>query len=473
MNNTLNFYINGEWVSPLAETQQLDVINPATEQAIAKVAIASASDVDRAVNAAHAAFAEFSQTSIDDRIALLEALAAAYKSRLPQVGEAIQRTMGAPDMLAVKAQAASGYGHLMATIATLKEFSFEHMIGSTKVLKEPIGVCGLITPWNWPANQIGCKVGPALAAGCTMVLKPSEQTPIDAVYWAEAMHDAGVPAGVFNLIQGDGATTGVAMSTHPKIDMMSFTGSTRAGVHVSKSSADTVKRVALELGGKSPNIILEDADLPKMIANGVKGCFLNSGQSCDAPTRMLVPREMQEEIGELAVATAEKLKVGDPNGERVFMGPLSSERQFRKVQDLIRSGIDEGATVLTGGVGKPDDLDVGYYCKPTIFADVRNDMRIAQEEIFGPVLAILPYDSEAHAIEMANDTPYGLSSYVSSSDPDRAQRIARQLRAGMVHINGAGLENLAPFGGYKQSGNGREWGAYGLEEFLEVKAVMG
>jgi aldehyde dehydrogenase (NAD+) len=381
--------------------------------------------------------------------------------------------MGAPLSLSKNAQAAIGVGHLMTAIKVLKDFEFLKVQGTSAIAYEPVGVVGMITPWNWPINQIACKVAPALAAGCTMVLKPSEIAPLNAILFAEILDEAGVPPGVFNLVNGDGPTVGEAMSAHPGIDMMSFTGSTRAGIAVAKAAADSVKRVAQELGGKSANIVLEDADLSKVIPEGVMNMFSNSGQSCNAPSRMFVPRGLQDEVVAIAKAVAEKVKVGDPFGEGTKLGPVVSETQFNKIQRLIQAGIDEGATLVTGGVGRPEGLNRGYYVRPTIFADVTNDMTIAREEIFGPVLAILPYDSEEQAIEQANDTPYGLSGYVQSGSIEHARAVAAQLRTGMVHLNGAGVDLNAPFGGYKQSGTGREWGKFGFEDFLEVKAVMG
>jgi aldehyde dehydrogenase (NAD+) len=468
----LNFYIDGRWVPPVAP-KTLDVIDPSTEQVVARISAGSAADVDAAVGAARRAFETFSRTSREDRIALLARVIEAYQARAEEIAAAISREMGAPVSLAKNAQAPAGLAHLKQTLAALREFPFEQSKGSTLIVHEPIGVVGMITPWNWPMNQIMCKVAPALAAGCTMVLKPSEIAPLSGILAARVLHDAGVPAGVFNLVNGEGPVVGAAMSAHPGIDMMSFTGSTRAGIQVAKAAADTVKRVAQELGGKSPNIILDDADFGKMVKIGVKMCFNNSGQSCNAPTRMLVPRSRLAEVVAIAKDTAEATKVGDPKSETTTLGPVVSEAQFKKIQGLIQRGIDEGAELVAGGPGRPQGLDRGYYVRPTVFSNVRNDMTIAREEIFGPVLSILPYDSEAEAIRIANDTPYGLSSYVSSGDPKRAMTVASQLRTGMVHINGATIDHSATFGGYKQSGNGREWGEYGLEEFLEVKAVMG
>ena len=472
MKDLRKFYINGEWVDP-AEPKEMEVLNPATEEAIATISMGSKADVDKAVAAAKEAFKTFSQTTKEERMALIQKIVEAYQARYDEVAEAISDEMGAPLWLAKAAQAAMGVAHFGTTLQVLKDYEFEEVKGTTLLRKEPVGVCGLITPWNWPINQIVCKVAPALAAGCTMVLKPSEIAPINAHLLAEIMHDAGVPAGVFNLVDGDGPGVGEAMSSHPDIDMMSFTGSTRAGVAVAKAAADTVKRVAQELGGKSANIILDDADFEKAVAGGVQGVMMNSGQSCNAPTRMLVPADRHDEAAKIAAAAAEQVVVGDPRAEGVTIGPVVSQLQWDKIQDLIQKGIDEGAQLVAGGTGKPDNVNAGYFVKPTVFAGVNNDMTIAREEIFGPVLSILPYKDEAEAIEIANDTPYGLSGYVQSGDPERAKRVAAQLRTGNVHLNGAGPDVNAPFGGYKMSGNGREWGEHGFADFLEVKAVMG
>jgi len=472
MRESLKFYINGEWVAPVMP-KTMDVINPATEEAVGRISLGSAADVDKAVHAAHAAFESFGHTSREERIALLERVINAYKARMDEFAETISLEMGAPTWLATKAQAPAGLAHFTYTLDVLKSYAFVENKGATRIIREPIGVCGLITPWNWPINQIACKVAPALAAGCTMVLKPSEIAPLNAIVFAEVIHAAGVPRGVFNLVNGDGPTVGAAISSHPGIDMVSFTGSTRAGILVAKAAADTVKRVAQELGGKSANIILDDADLQKAVAGGVQACFTNSGQSCNAPTRMLVPRARQAEAVAIAKAAAEKVKVGDPHTQGTTIGPVVSKAQFDKVQRLIQKGIDEGAELVTGGPGLPQGLGKGYYVRPTVFANVRNDMTIAREEIFGPVLSILPYDTEEDAIRIANDTVYGLSGYVSSGSTDHALRVASRLRTGNVHLNGAGPNFAAPFGGYKQSGNGREWGEVGFEEFLEVKAVLG
>jgi aldehyde dehydrogenase (NAD+) len=472
MQDNLKFYIDGKWVDPVTP-KTLDVINPANEEAYARISLGSKADVDKAVAAARRAFETFSRTTKDERLALLQKIFDAYQKHYAEMVETISREMGAPLGLSKAAQAATGLGHLGETMRILKDYNFQETRGTTEIVREPVGVCGLITPWNWPINQITCKVAPALAAGCTMVLKPSEVAPMSGYLFAQIMDEAGVPPGVFNLINGDGPTVGEALSSHPGIDMMSFTGSTRAGIAVAKAAADTVKRVAQELGGKSANIILDDADLKKAVSQGVANCFSNSGQSCNAPTRMFVPRSKQDEAIEIAKAAAAKVKVGDPFAEGTTMGPVVSEVQFKKIEGLIQKGIDEGATLVTGGVGRPEGLNRGYYVRPTVFANVTNDMTIAREEIFGPVLSILPYDTEADAIRQANDTVYGLSGYVQSGNIEHARKVASQLRTGNVHLNGAGADFKSPFGGYKQSGNGREWGEFGFEEFLEVKAVMG
>ncbi len=472
MSNRQKFYINGEWVEP-STSATLEVINPATEEPIDSIALGGPADVDKAVAAAKAAFETFSQTSREERVALLEKIIAAYSARMGEVAAVISQEMGAPMPLANAAQAPAGVGHFMTTLEVLKTFEFEEDIGTSHVVREPAGVCGFITPWNWPINQIACKVAPALAAGCTMVLKPSEVAPFNAILFAEILDDAGVPAGVFNLVNGDGPTVGVALSSHPDVDMMSFTGSTRAGIEVAKNAAPTVKRVAQELGGKSANIILDDADFQAAISRDVFGMCMNSGQSCNAPTRMLVPNARMDEAAAIAKAAAENVKVGAPDAEGTTIGPVVSEVQFNKIQGLIEKGIEEGAKLETGGPGRPDGLNQGYYVKPTVFSHVTNDMTIAREEIFGPVLSLIGYEDDEDAVRIANDTVYGLSGYISSGDPERAKAIARQIRSGNVHLNGAPVDQLAPFGGYKQSGNGREWGSHGFEEFLEVKAIMG
>ena len=472
MSNRTNFYINGEWVAPTT-SELLDVINPATEQSIGQIAMGGVEDVNKAVAAAKAAFDSFALTTKEERIAILEAIIAKYAERLGDVAAVISEEMGAPVNLASKAQAPAGLGHFMTTLEVLKNYEFEQDLGTSRIIKEPAGVCGFITPWNWPINQIACKVAPAIAAGCTMVLKPSEVAPFNAILFAEVMHEAGVPAGVFNLVNGDGPVVGAALSSHPDVDMMSFTGSTRAGIEVAKNAAPTVKRVAQELGGKSANIILDDADFQQAIARDVFGMCTNSGQSCNAPTRMLVPKSRMDEAAAVAKAAAEQVKVGDPNSEETTIGPVVSEVQFDKIQNLIQKGIDEGAKLETGGTGRPDGLNAGYYIKPTVFSHVTNDMTIAQEEIFGPVLSLIGYEDDDDAVRIANDTLYGLSGYVSSGDPERAKKVARLIRSGNVHLNGAAPSQTSPFGGYKQSGNGREWGEYGLEEFLEIKSIIG
>jgi aldehyde dehydrogenase (NAD+) len=472
MSNNLKFYIDGAWVEPV-QPKPFDVINPATEEPTAQISLGSAADVDRAVKAAKRAFPSFSRTSKEERIALLQKIIEVYQSRAMDIANAISAEMGAPTTLATRAQAALGVAHLNQMINVLKDYQFEHLEGKTLIAREAIGVCGFITPWNWPINQIACKVAPALAAGCTMVLKPSEIAPLNAILFAEVLHAAGVPKGVFNLVNGDGATVGQAIASHPDVDLVSFTGSTRAGILVAKAAADTVKRVHQELGGKSANIILPDADLAKAVGAGVAHCFNNSGQSCNAPTRMFVPADLQDQAIAIAKAAAEKVKVGDPKAKETTMGPVVSEAQFNKIQKLIEAGIKEGATLVTGGPGRPEGVNRGYYVRPTVFANVKPEMTISREEIFGPVLSILPYQSEAQVVELANDTVYGLAGYVQSGSVENAKKVASQLRAGQININGAAIDFNAPFGGYKQSGNGREWGKYGFEEFLEIKAVLG
>ena len=468
----LQFYIDGRWVDPV-EPRSLDVINPATEEAYGRISLGSAADVDRAVAAARRAFESYSRTTREERLDLLRAILAEFKKRHDDVAEAIMDEMGAPWGLARGAQALSGSQHIRAAIKALESYAFEEHLGTTNVVREPIGVCGLITPWNWPMNQIAVKVAPALAAGCTMVLKPSEIAPFDAMVFAEILDAAGVPAGVFNLVNGDGPGVGTAISGHPDIDMVSFTGSTRAGVLIAQNAAPTVKRIAQELGGKSPNILCDDETFEKAVEEGATEMFDNTGQSCNAPSRMLVPRHRMDEAAAIAARVADGIKVGNPREDGVQMGPLVSRAQWDKVQGLIQAGIDEGATLVTGGTGKPEGLDKGFYAKPTVFANVSNDMTIAREEIFGPVLSIIPYDDIDEAVRIANDTPYGLSGYVSCADLEQARDIAARLRTGMVHINGAHLDSAAPFGGYKQSGNGREWGHHGIDEFLELKSVYG
>ncbi|MDM0043328.1 aldehyde dehydrogenase family protein [Variovorax dokdonensis] len=472
MQQHTRFYIDGQWVDPV-EPRTLDVINPSNEEPFARISMGSAADVDKAVAAARRAFETFSQTSVQERADLLEKILGVYQQRFGDIVQAISQEMGAPLWLSKAAQAAVGVAHLSQTLQVLKNFEFEQTQGTTVLRHEAVGVVGMITPWNWPINQIMCKVAPALAAGCTMVLKPSEVAPINAILVAEVLHEAGVPPGVFNLVNGDGPSVGQAMAAHPDIDMMTFTGSTRAGIAVAKASADTVKRVTQELGGKSANIVLDDADLEAAVAQGVQTCFVNSGQSCNAPTRMFVPRALQDRAIAAAKAAAEATPTADALADGMHIGPVVSQLQFDRIQSLIRAGMEEGATLVAGGPGRPEGIAKGYFVRPTVFADVRNDMTIAREEIFGPVLVILPYDTEEDAIRMANASAYGLSGYVQSASLERAQKVAARLRTGMVHLNGAGPDFGAPFGGYKQSGNGREWGEHGFREYLEVKAVMG
>jgi aldehyde dehydrogenase (NAD+) len=472
MKDCRQFYIDGKWVSP-TQAHDFPVINPATEQEIAIISLGTAADVNKAVAAAKRAFESYAETTPDERLALLQRIIDVYQSRYDEMVETISQEMGAPAWLARAAQARAGLGHFSEMQKVLGSFKFEELKGSTLMRKEPIGVCGLITPWNWPVNQIACKVAPALAAGCTMVLKPSEIAPLSGYLFTQILHEAGVPAGVFNMVNGDGPTVGAAISSHPDVDMVSFTGSTRAGVAVATAAAPTVKRVTQELGGKSANIILDDADIEKAVMGGMQSCVLNTGQSCNAPTRMLVPRAKMAQAAAAAKRVAEATTVGDPTAKGTKIGPVASAAQFEKVQRLIKIGIEEGAELVTGGPGRPEGISKGYFVKPTVFANVRNDMTIAREEIFGPVLSIIPYEDENDAVRIANDTPYGLSGYVSSGDIERARRVAKRLRSGNVHVNGAPPDFGGAFGGYKQSGNGREWGKYGLEEYLEVKAVAG
>ncbi len=465
------FYIDGQWVQPTT-SNKLDVINPATEESICTIAMGGPEDVDAAVAAARRAFPSFSQTSREERVELLGRVIDEYIARAEDLATVVSAEMGAPPKLAAKAQVPAGVGHLMTMQGILKDFEFEEQRGSTLLVHEPVGVCGLITPWNWPLNQIACKLAPALAAGCTMVLKPSEVAPLNALILAEVLDAAGVPAGVFNLVNGDGPTVGTALASHPDVDMMSFTGSTRAGIEVARNAAPTVKRVAQELGGKSANIILDDADFEAAISRDVVGMCTNSGQSCNAGTRMLVPQHRMEEAAAIARTAAERVHAGT-DGEGIQIGPVVSEAQFEKIQGYIQKGIEEGAKLEIGGPGRPDGVSTGYYVQPTVFSHVTNDMTIAREEIFGPVLSIIGYADEEEAIRIANDTEYGLSGYVSSGDHQHAVDVARQIRTGNVHVNGAGPDFNAPFGGYKRSGNGREWGEDGLQEFLETKAILG
>jgi aldehyde dehydrogenase (NAD+) len=471
MKNTGQFYIDGSWVSPVG-VDTLDVINPATEESVATIAMGGPADVDAAVAAAKAAFATYSLTTVDERLDLLDRVRSALRPRLEEFAEAITLEMGAPRGLARAMQAEMGIYHVTTAMEVLSTYEFEYVKDTALIVREPLGVVGMITPWNWPINQLACKVAPALAAGCTMVVKPSEVSPLSAIVFAEALDEAGVPAGVFNLVNGDGLNVGAYLSAHPDIDMVSFTGSTRAGIEVAKNAAPTVKRVAQELGGKSANIILDDACFEEAISRDAFEMCLNSGQSCNAGTRMLVPRDRMDEAARLAELGMDQLSVGDPKDLANTVGPVASEAQWIKIQELIQIGIDEGATLVCGGCGRPDGLDTGFYVRPTLFADVTNDMRIAREEIFGPVLVIIGYEDDDDAVDIANDTSYGLSGYISGSH-DRALAVARRIRTGAMHLNGAGPDLHAPFGGYKQSGNGREWGRHGFEEYLETKAVLG
>ncbi len=465
------FYIDGAWVEPF-QPNGFEVLNPATEEAVATISMGSAEDINLAVNAARNAFASFSGSSKKERLELLQSILAVYEKRYEEMVETITLELGAPVTMSRRSQAAVGVSHLEGFLKAFEAMNFRQRLDSGDMLvREPIGVCGLITPWNWPVNQVALKVLPALATGCTMVLKPSELTPLSAMLYAEILHEAGCPQGVFNLVNGEGPTAGAALSRHPDVDMMSFTGSTRAGVAVSRDAAGTVKKVALELGGKSPNILFAGADVEKAVKRGVYGCFYNSGQSCNAPTRMLVERSIYPEVLEIARSIATSQQVGNPAKEGRHIGPVVSALQYQRIQALIDAGIREGATVLAGGPGKPDGFATGYYVKPTIFCDVRNDMRVAEEEIFGPVLVIIPFEDEAEAIRIANDTPYGLAAYVETLDIGQAERVAEQLRAGQVYINGVECAVDSPFGGYKLSGLGREGGVHGLDEFLEVKVI--
>lgn len=472
MREHTKFYINGKWVDPVTP-KTLEVLDPSTEEACATISLGSEADVDLAVAAAKAAFDSFSQTSVEERVEMLERLAAIFQRRIGEIAEAIRLEMGAPIKLASTAQAYAGLGHITEAAKVLKTYAFTEDLGPHRVVREPIGVCGLITPWNWPLNQVSCKVAPALAVGCTMILKPSEIAPLSAYLYAEMMDEAGVPAGVFNLVNGDGPTVGEALSRHPDVDMMSFTGSTRAGSLVAQNAAPTVKRVTQELGGKSPNVILEDADLEAAVTRGVMHMYNNTGQSCNAPSRMLVPRTLLQQAEQIAEKVSEAVVIGPTSADTTTMGPVISKLQWDKIQSLIEAGIAEGAKVVCGGPGLPEGIDRGYYVRPTVFSEVSNDMTVAQQEIFGPVLVMIPYDSEEEAIRIANDTPYGLAGYVQSGDLDHARRIASRIRAGNVHINGASGGFDVPFGGYKQSGNGREWGAHGFTDYLEIKAIEG
>ena len=470
MREYLQFYIDGKWVAP-ASNRQLDVINPATEAVAGHIALGNAADVDKAVLAARRAFGTWSLSSRAERIELLGAIAAEYQKRMGDLADAVTEEMGAPVALARSAQVPTGIGHFMTAIEVLKKFAFEEDRGNTRIVKEPIGVCALITPWNWPLNQMTCKIAPALATGCTMVLKPSEVAPFSGHILTEILHAAGVPAGVFNLVHGNGPDVGVPLSSHPQVDMVSFTGSTRAGIEIARNAAPTVKRVAQELGGKNPNILLDDASLAANVTASVKTMMTNSGQTCSAPTRLLVPAARMNDVIAIARDAAGTITVGDP-ASGATLGPVASKAQFDKIQRLIQAGIDEGATLVAGGVGRPAGLERGYFVQPTVFANVTNDMTIAREEIFGPVLSILGYNSIDEAVVIGNDTEYGLAAYVRGENLEQARAIASRLRAGQVSINGA-FDMAAPFGGYKMSGNGREWGEFGFHDFLETKAVLG
>lgn len=472
MQQATQFYIGGAWVNPLEE-HYVEVINPATEQPVAIISLASVADVDRAIAAAKNAFPHYSQTSIEERLGWMQSLMKAYQRHYSELVEAITLEMGAPAALSKHAQAATGLGHLSTAIELLKSFRFEEEMGCTRICKEPVGVCGLITPWNWPMNQIMCKLAPALAMGCTVVLKPSQVAPLDAYILARMIDEAGFPPGVFNLINGAGPVVGERLASHADVDMVSLTGSTAAGAQLSKHAADSVKRVSLELGGKSANIILDDAELKRAVKFSVLACFANTGQSCNAPTRLLVPEHLHDQVVSMACAVADGLTVGPPDESSTTMGPQANKRQWQSVQALIQRAIDAGCELACGGVGLPAGLERGFYSKPTIFCNLKNSDIIAREEVFGPVLSIIPYRDEAEAVEIANDSVYGLSGYVQSGSLARARSVAKRLRTGMVHINGAATDLNAPFGGYKQSGNGREWGAHGFEEFLETKAIMG
>jgi len=468
----LQFYIDGAWVDP-AVPATLGVANPATEEVFARISLGSRQDVDRAAMAARRAFAAYSETSVEERLAWLHRIIEGFKARLPELARTMTLEMGAPITFATQRQATVALFHFEEAARVLAQYRFEEPMGVGIVRREPIGVCGLITPWNWPLNQVASKVAPALATGCTVVLKPSEIAPLSSMLLAEIIHDAAVPPGVFNLVNGDGPTVGEAIAAHPQIDMVSFTGSTAAGVRVAKLAADTVKRVAQELGGKSANIILPDVDLKAAVIEGVHACYTNAGQNCQSPTRMLVSRAQREAAFAAAREAVAAIRLGDPLDPATTMGPLVSQRQFERVQELIQSGIDDGATLVAGGTGRPAALNRGYYVRPTVFGDVTPQMRIAREEIFGPVLSIMSYDTEEEAIEIANDTPFGLAGFVQSRDSKRARAVANRIRAGRVYLNGAGFDRSLPFGGYKQSGNGREFGVFGFEEYLEVKAILG
>ena len=468
----LKFYIDGAWVDP-AVPSTLGITNPATEQTFAQISLGSREDVDKAAKAARRAFDSYCETTVEERLGYLHKIIAGFRARLPELARMMTLEMGSPITFATERQATVALFHFEEAARVLATYPFEEKMGNGIVRREPIGVCGLITPWNWPLNQVASKVAPALATGCTVVLKPSEIAPLSAMLLAEIIHDAGVPAGVFNLVNGDGPTVGEAIASHPEIDLVSFTGSTSAGIKVAKLAADTVKRVAQELGGKSANIILDDADLKAAVIAGVHSCYTNAGQNCQSPTRMLVPRAKRDEAFAAAREAVAAIRLGDPLDPASTMGPLVSQAQFDKVQGLIQAGVDEGATLVAGGTGRPEHVDGGYYVRPTVFGDVTRDMRIAREEVFGPVLSIMSYDTEDEAVSIANDTLFGLAGFVQSKDAKHARKVANRIRAGRVYINGATFDRSLPFGGYKQSGNGREFGVFGFEEYLEVKAILG
>ena len=473
MGNESRFYIDGRWVEPVQPGDEIVVVDPATEEKVARVAAASAADVESAVQAAHRAFGTYAQTTREERLDLLTALREAYKKRIPQIAEAMTTEVGIPRGLAERGQVLAGARHLKEAIDALRDYRFDEDWGTTRVRREPVGVCALLAPWNWPMNQVACKVGPALAAGCTMVLKPSQLSPLSALVFAEAVDEAGYPAGVFNMVNGAGAALGDTFATHPLVDMISLTGSTAVGGVVGAAAAPSIKRVSLELGGKSANLVFGDVDVERAVSRGVHECMHNSGQSCNAPTRMLVAQEIYDEAIQVAARVSGELVVGDPKDPATFMGPVAGRKQYETVRDYIRAGSDEGARLVSGGLERPDGLDKGFFVRPTVFADVTPEMRIFREEIFGPVLTMTPFRDEDHAVELANASEYGLSGYVQSADLERARRVAGRMRTGMVHLNGAPTDAGAPFGGYKQSGNGREWGRFGLEEYLEVKSIMG